>query len=106
VRIAAFDRAQFSDHFDGRHAALTIFRSIASSRKRKLRELFAVATDEHDGIPDLDSSDPDAPPTRPAESKFLAEFDICQYVPLCLEYHVLLFPCDYLIIAAYIVALI
>ena len=51
------------------------------SRKRKLRELFAVATDE-DGIPNYDPSDPDAPTATPAEQKFLNDFNILQYV-LC-----------------------
>lgn len=50
------------------------------SRKRKLRELYAVAT-EQDGLPNHDFSDPDAPPTTPAEAKFLIGCDILQYVP-------------------------
>ena len=58
---------------------LTTLRSITASRKRKLRELFAVATDE-DGIPDHDFSDPDAPTTTPAEKTFLIESDILRYV--------------------------
>jgi hypothetical protein len=60
---------------------LIVCRSIASSRKRKLRELFAVATDQ-DGIPNFDFSDPDAPTTTPAEEKFLNDCDILRYVPL------------------------
>ncbi|KAK3313756.1 hypothetical protein B0H66DRAFT_643249 [Apodospora peruviana] len=51
--------------------------SIVVSRKRKLRELFAVATEE-DGIPNHDFSNPDAPPTTTAEAKFLFESDILQ----------------------------
>ncbi len=58
---------------------LTACRSITTSRKRKLRELFAVATDE-DGIPNHDFSDPDAPTTTPAEKTFLIESDILRYV--------------------------
>lgn len=58
---------------------LICHRSIVQSRKRKLRELFAVATDET-AIPNHDFSDPDAPPTTPAEAKFLSECDILQYV--------------------------
>ncbi|KAJ4292135.1 RNA polymerase II transcription elongation factor SpEAF [Collariella sp. IMI 366227] len=50
-------------------------RSIATSRKRKLRELWAVATDE-DGIPSLDLTDADAPAATPAEEKFLVASDI------------------------------
>lgn len=55
--------------------------AIVKSRKRKLRELFAVAT-EVDGIPNFDFSDPDALPITEAESKFLADCDISQYAPL------------------------
>jgi hypothetical protein len=79
VRDASIDRAHFSRHFDVHKSVLTTCSSIASSRKRKLRELFAVATD-HDGIPDYDFSDADAPWTTPAEEKFLNESDILQYV--------------------------
>ncbi|KAH6627606.1 hypothetical protein F5144DRAFT_278672 [Chaetomium tenue] len=58
------------------HSRQSGIRSIAFSRKRKLRELFAVATD--DGIPNHDPNDPDAPTATPAEQKFLNEFDILQ----------------------------
>ncbi|KAK4217388.1 chromatin modification-related protein eaf-1 [Rhypophila decipiens] len=51
--------------------------SILTSRKRKLRELFAVAADQ-DGIPNFDFSDPDAQPKAEAEAKFLFECDILQ----------------------------
>ncbi|OIW33684.1 hypothetical protein CONLIGDRAFT_652181 [Coniochaeta ligniaria NRRL 30616] len=51
--------------------------AIVTSRKRKLRELFAVAT-EVDGIPNFDFSDPDAPPTTQSEAKFLWDSDILQ----------------------------
>lgn len=47
------------------------------SRKRKLRELFAVAT-EVDGIPNYDFTDPDAPSTTRSEAKFLEDSDILQ----------------------------
>ena len=59
---------------------LTIFSAIVSSRKRKLRELFAIAT-EADGIPNpnYDLTDPDAPPTTAAEAQFLLECDILRY---------------------------
>ena len=63
---------------------LTTRRSITTSRKRKLRELFAVATDE-DGIPNHDFSDPDAPTTTPAEKTFLIESDILRYVTTPLD---------------------
>ena len=49
--------------------------SILTSRKRKLRELFAVATGE-DGFPSFDFSDADAPPLTPFEQKFLNECDL------------------------------
>lgn len=79
MRYISFDSADFSVHFDGRYMVLIISSSIVTSRKRKLRELFAVATST-DGIPNLDLRDPDAPPTAPAELKFLFESDILQYV--------------------------
>jgi chromatin modification-related protein VID21 len=56
---------------------LTFCSAIVTSRKRKLRELFAVAT-EVDGVPNLDFSDPDAPATTQAEAKFLFDSDILQ----------------------------
>lgn len=58
---------------------LTPLSAIVLSRKRKLRELFVVAT-EADGLPNVDLSNPDAPPTTPAEIRFLQECDILQYV--------------------------
>ncbi len=79
VRDGSFDGEKFSDHFDMRSVVLTIRSSIVRSRKRKLRELFAVAT-EGDAIPNHNFADPNAPPTTPAESQFLIETDILQYV--------------------------
>jgi len=58
---------------------LTVCSSIVQTRKRKLRELYAVATDEN-ALPNHDFSDPDAPPTRPDEAKFLNDCDILKYV--------------------------
>lgn len=54
---------------------LTCASSIVQSRKRKLRELFAVATDE-DGIPTHDFANPDAPATTSDEEKFILDLDI------------------------------
>jgi len=50
-----------------------------SSRKRKLRELFAVATDEN-VFPTIDPNDATAPSTITAEKKFLINCDISMYV--------------------------
>lgn len=58
---------------------LIICSSIVKSRKRKLRELYHVATDG-DGSPADDLTDLNAPPTTPAEAKFLLESDLLQYV--------------------------
>lgn len=77
VRIILQDGACFSDHFDIRQRVLTMCSAIVTSRKRKLRELFAVAT-QVEGIPNFDFTDPDAPPTNPAEAKFLLDCDILQ----------------------------
>jgi chromatin modification-related protein VID21 len=52
---------------------------IVTSRKRKLREFFAVC--DHEGpIPILSYEDPDAPPTNEKEERFLDVCDILQYV--------------------------
>jgi chromatin modification-related protein VID21 len=54
-------------------------RSITRSRKRKLRELFAVAT-AADGLPNFSLEHPDTPPASAPEAKFLDASDILQYV--------------------------
>lgn len=58
---------------------LTCISSIVTSRKRKLRELFAVAT-QSEGLPHPVLTNPDAPTTTPAEWQFLQANDIFQYV--------------------------
>ncbi|RKF60641.1 putative myb and hsa domain protein [Erysiphe neolycopersici] len=50
---------------------------IVKSRKRKLREFFAVC-DNGSTIPQLDISNPDTPPINPAEAHFLDVTDILQ----------------------------
>ncbi|POS84355.1 hypothetical protein EPUL_003962, partial [Erysiphe pulchra] len=50
---------------------------IVKSRKRKLREFFAVC-DNSSTIPQLDISNPDTPPINPAEAHFLDVTDILQ----------------------------
>lgn len=79
MRIILIDRANFCDHFDTIKAVLTLCSSIVLSRKRKLRELFAVATDEN-VFPTFDPSDATAPSTTAAEQKFLIDCDISLYV--------------------------
>ena len=90
MRIISINRAHFCDYFDIEHPMLTACSSILTSRKRKLRELFAVATDE-DGLPSYNFSNPDAPPATPAEKIFLTECDISLYVPLSYKTPVLRF---------------
>lgn len=51
--------------------------SIVTSRKRKLRELFAVAT-QVENLPHTVLANPDAPTTTPAEWQFLQANDIFQ----------------------------
>ncbi|GJN66616.1 MYB and HSA domain-containing protein [Purpureocillium lilacinum] len=51
--------------------------AIVTSRKRKLRELFAVAT-QVDPLPDHGLANPDAPAATPAEWQFLQASDILQ----------------------------
>ena len=60
---------------------LIIGSGIVTSRKRKLREFFAVC--DNDGpIPQINLSNVNAPPTNAAEAYFLEVTDILQYVAL------------------------
>lgn len=79
VSLPCDDRAQFADSNDTIFGVLMLRSAITRSRKRKLRELFAVAS-APEGIPTFTLGDPDAPPTNTAESKFLEGCDILQYV--------------------------
>ncbi|PNY24017.1 Chromatin modification-like protein EAF1 [Tolypocladium capitatum] len=56
---------------------LTMRSAIVTLRKRKLRELFAVAT-QVDPLPDDGFANPDAPAATPAEWQFLQASDILQ----------------------------
>ncbi|TQS36105.1 hypothetical protein Golomagni_03455 [Golovinomyces magnicellulatus] len=60
---------------------------IVKSRKRKLREFFAIC-DNGSPIPQLDFSNPDTPPTNSAEAHFLEITDILQ----CQRFRLLIFP--------------
>jgi hypothetical protein len=60
---------------------LIIGSGIITSRKRKLREFFAVC-DNDEPIPQINLSNVDAPPTNAAEAYFLEVTDILQYVAL------------------------
>lgn len=79
VSCGSFERAHFSDSIDIIFGVLTCISSIVTSRKRKLRELFAVAT-QSEGLPHPVLTNPDAPTTTPAEWQFLQANDIFQYV--------------------------
>jgi hypothetical protein len=62
-----------------RHHGADNCSGIVASRKRKLREFFAVC--DHDGpIPQIKLTNIDAPPTSAAEARFLDVTDILQYV--------------------------
>lgn len=52
---------------------------IVTSRKRKLRELFAVSENELQ-LPTVSFKNPDVPPISAAEARFLDVTDILQYV--------------------------
>jgi chromatin modification-related protein VID21 len=65
---------------------------IVTSRKRKLREFFAVC--DNDGpIPQIKYSHPDAPATSIAENRFLEVTDILKYVQHA-------FPSQYVLMAS------
>ena len=73
------ERAIFSDHDGAIYGVLTPCSAIVTSRKRKLRELFAVAT-QVESLPNEAFANTDAPAPTPAENKFLHDSDILQYV--------------------------
>lgn len=75
VSHVAFEREKFCDHFDIDSMVLIFRSSIVTARKRKLRELYAVAT-ESDGIPSYDTTSLDAKPPNAAETQFLFQTDI------------------------------
>lgn len=79
VSCMPFDRAQLPGSGDAKFVVLTPCSAIVRSRKRKIRELFAVATVE-DGIPSVSLVNLDAPPTNAAESKYLDASDLSKYV--------------------------
>jgi hypothetical protein len=79
VSLVSSESAQKSDHFDTRIGVLTICSSIVTSRKRKLRELYAIAT-APDGVPNLDLTIADVPPTTQGERDFLEASELLLYV--------------------------
>jgi hypothetical protein len=73
------ESALFSDHFDTGFGMLTCRSSIVTSRKRKLRELYAIAY-APEGLAGLNSIIADDPAATPGEIKFLADADLSLYV--------------------------
>jgi hypothetical protein len=63
------------------------FSEIVTSRKRKLREFFAVC-DNEGPIPQIKYPHADAPATSVAENRFLEVTDILKYVQHGLESHI------------------
>ena len=71
------ERAIFFDRNDTTFVMLTRSSAIVTSRKRKLRELFAVAT-HSEALPRDGFVNPDATEPTSAESQFLQANDILQ----------------------------
>lgn len=80
VSFISSERENFADASRVNFNVLTICSAIVTSRKRKLRELFAVAT-QIDPLPKDAFANPDAPAATNAEWQFLQTNDISQYVP-------------------------
>lgn len=72
-------RAGSCDHFDVNFMVLTPLRSIRASRKRKLHEVYCVAT-QVDALPLVASVADDSQPATVEESKFHDDNVILQYV--------------------------
>lgn len=79
MSVCSVERANFSDSNEALFAVLTAVSAIVTSRKRKLRELFAVAT-QVEGLPQDAFANPDAPATTAAEWQFLQTSEILQCV--------------------------
>jgi hypothetical protein len=67
-RIDAYPYQHANNHSD-----------VVTTRKRKLRQLYAFC-DAEDAIPKVTFASLDAPPTSTGEAKFLEVSDILQYV--------------------------
>lgn len=85
MSMRSFERADFSDQNEVLFAVLTACSAIVASRKRKLRELFAVAT-QTESLPQDAFANPDAPATTAAEWQFLQTSEILQCVSLNLMF--------------------
>ena len=79
MSLIPLERANFSDFGGIIFVMLTRPSAIVTSRKRKLRELFVVAS-QVDPLPDDAFTNPDAPAATQAEWQFLQANDILQYV--------------------------
>ena len=87
------DAPDFSDASHIIFVVLTPDSAIVTSRKRKLRELFAVAT-QTQPLPQQAHALSDAPAATTAEWQFLQTNDILQYVdPMHLIFFPVFFPC-------------
>jgi len=75
VSLALVDRADFLDHFSIHICILTTASSIRTARKRKLRELYSVATDSN-AAPNPTSGDGNATSTLPPELSFLLDSEL------------------------------
>jgi len=81
IPLGAFESARAGASMHVGIMVLIIGSGIVTSRKRKLREFFAVC--DNDGpIPHINLENIDAPPTNAAEAHFLEVTDILQYVAL------------------------
>lgn len=72
-------RADSCDHFDAHFVVLTPLRSIRLSRKRKLHEVYCVAT-QVDALPLVAFVADDSQPATPEESRFYHDNLVLQYV--------------------------
>lgn len=72
-------RGNLCDHFDANFVVLTACSSIRASKKRKLREVYCVAT-QRDALPLANPSANDAKPPTQEEWLFLNDNAVLKYV--------------------------
>lgn len=78
--LITFCSAEPGDHFDTSIVVLTTCSSIRASKKRKLHELYCVAT-QVGALPVVDTAGVGTHPTTEEEARFLDDNAVLQYVP-------------------------
>lgn len=82
----SFCSARSGDYFDPNIVVLTACSSIRASKKRKLHELYCVAT-QVGALPVVDTAGVGIHPTTEEEARFLDDNAVLQYVPATSDFY-------------------